>query len=481
MPSNARLASAATLAFMLSAISAHGQQPVVVRELSPTIVASDTYFANIFSVRPLNGGRVLVNDGIRRQLVILDERLSKPSILLDSVAVGGQGYGTRPQPLIPYLADSTLFVDGGSLSLLVIDPSGKIAHVMSAPKPNDLRNLAVSASGVDARGNLVYRGPLQIAARAAGAAAGAAPGMAPPTVQVPDSAPLLRANFDTRAVDTISKLKVQSGNRPNIGPGSNGKIALKLTINPINTVDEWAALSDGTIAMIRGHDYHVDVVTPDGKTFSAPKLPFDWKRLSDADKQALIDSARAAQDKAVADAKASATTAAAAQTAAQEAMIMQLAAQFGGGGAGAPPGTAGMAGFAGMGFGGGFGGGGGANGSTSGFPPAMMNMIGSVTVDYVPLNEIADYYPAIRPGAAKADLDGNVWVLPTTSAQSKAGELVYDVINNHGELTHRVRLPLGRLIAGFGHNGIVYLMHRDGDRGWRLERATVAAAARKTF
>jgi hypothetical protein len=113
-------------------------------------------------------------------------------------------------------------------------------------------------------------------------------------------------------------------------------------------------------------------------------------------------------------------------------------------------------------------------------PAAMMAMIGNVTVDYVPLKEIADYYPAIRPGAAKADLDGNLWVLPTTSAQSKAGELVYDVINNRGALIYRVRLPLGRLIAGFGHRGVVYLMHRDGAYGWQLERTTVAASARAT-
>lgn len=467
----------AVVALALSAVAANAQPPVPVRELAPTMVASSNYFANIFSVRPLTGGRVLVNDGIRRQLVILDEQLANPTILLDSVAVGGQGYGLRAQPLIPYLADSTLFVDGGSLSLLVIDPNGKIAHVMSAPKPNDLRNLAISASGVDAQGNLIYRGPLQIAARA-NTAPNAAPGFAPPAVQVPDSAPLLRANFDTRVVDTVSKLKVQSGNRPNIGMDPNGKVALKLIINPINTVDDWAVLSDGTIALIRGHDYHVDVVTPDGKTFAAPKLPFDWKRLSDADKQALIDSAKALQEKTVADAKANAATPAAAAAAAQDAMFASLMSSFGGGGGGngAPPG-AGMGGIAFGGMGGGRGMDAGGGGGGGGMPPAMAAMIGTITVDYVPLKEIADYYPAIRPGAAKADLDGNVWVLPTTSAQSKAGELVYDVISNRGELRYRVRLPSGRLIAGFGHRGVVYLMHRDGARGWLLERATVAPSA----
>jgi hypothetical protein len=472
---------------------ARAQQAVPVRELSAADARTSTYFGNIFGMRALNGGRVLVNDGVRRQLVVLDGTLSNPVVVIDSVAVGGQGYGPRAQPLIPYLADSSLFVDGTALSLLVIDPTGNISHVMSAPRPNDLRLLAGSASGVDAQGNLVYRGTLQIGAaggRNGGFGGGAGPGSAPvpgqplPTIQVSDSAPLLRANFDTRKVDTIGRLKVQSGNRPNMMMDASGKMALKLIINPINTVDEWSVLSDGTIALVRGHDYHVDLIAPDGTASSAPKLPFDWKRLTDEDKQALIDSARAVQEKAVADAKASAANPAAAAQAGQEAMLSGLMASMGGGmgGGGGPPGGGGGFGGGGGppgGFGGGGGppGGGGRDGGPGG-PPGAGGGLGSITVEYVPLKEIADYYPAIRIGAAKADLDGNLWVLPTTSAQSKAGELVYDVINNKGALTHRVRLPVGRSIAGFGHKGIVYLMYKDGTKGWALERTTVVGAER---
>lgn len=102
------------------------------------------------------------------------------------------------------------------------------------------------------------------------------------------------------------------------------------------------------------------------------------------------------------------------------------------------------------------------------------------TVEFVPLKEIADYYPAIRPNAVKADLDGNLWILTTTSAQSKAGELVYDVVDHKGALTQRVRIPLGRSIAGFGHNGVVYLMYKDGTAGWALERTKVLGYTRAT-
>jgi len=106
--------------------------------------------------------------------------------------------------------------------------------------------------------------------------------------------------------------------------------------------------------------------------------------------------------------------------------------------------------------------------------------IGAPKIDFVPLKEIADYYPAIRPGAARPDLDGNLWILPTTSAQSQGGELVYDVVNKSGELFQRVRIPSGRSIAGFGKGGVVYLMSGDRTKGFVLERSSVLGGGRAT-
>ena len=457
-----------TLGSMLSASAAVQAQTVPVRELAAAEAKSTETFGLILGMRPLAGGKVLVNDGMRRRLVMLDDKLSNPTVVIDSAAEGGNSYGPRPAPLIPYLADSSLFVDGTSLSLLVIDPFGKVAHVMSAPKPSDLRFLAGGTSGIDAKGNLVYRGAMVVQARPNQAQSGQA-GMPQMAVQPPDSAPIIRANFDTRSVDTVGRVKIQSGTRMNVTQGADGKMQMKATINPLMTVDDWAVLSDGSVAFVRGHDYHIDWIRPDGSKYASEKLPFDWKRLTDDDKQKLIDSARTAIDKAAADAKAAAGTPGAA--AAQKGAVEGMAAAMGGGG--------GMTVM--MRVEGGAGGTRGADGPvfTAGGPGGMA--MPTPTIEFVPLNEIADYYPAIRPGAAKADLDGNLWILPTTSAQAKQGELVYDVVNNKGELFQRVRLPLARSIAGFGKNGVVYLMHRDdATKGWTLERTRILNTARAT-
>lgn len=457
------LRCACLLAGLVIARGTHAQAVVPIRELAAPDARSAETFGGIFGVRQLEGGRVLVNDAVRRQLIVLDASLATRTISIDSATVGGQSYGPRASPLIPYLADSSLFVDGPSLTLLVIDPKGAVTRVMSAPKPGDLGSLASSAAGVDARGNLVYRGRLVIAPTMSASGSGA---MGMPTISVPDSSPIVRADFDTRKVDTLGRVKVQSGNRAVLSTDANGRMMAKTTINPLNTVDEWAVMSDGTIAFVRGQDYHIDFIAPDGKRFSSAKLPFDWKRLTDEDKQALIDSARTALDNAVNAAKAAAPNAAAAQRAGTEAAMMGIMGALGGAGGGG----AGMANIA---IAGG-GNPGGNMGGLAGMAGALAFGIPTMVTEFVPLKDIADYYPAIRPGAVKADLDGNLWILPTSSAQSKAGELIYDIVNARGELTQRVRLPLGRSIAGFGHKGVLYLMQRDAlTGGWFLERTQI--------
>jgi hypothetical protein len=53
---------------------------------------------------------------------------------------------------------------------------------------------------------------------------------------------------------------------------------------------------------------------------------------------------------------------------------------------------------------------------------------------------------------------------------------VYDVVNPKGELFQRVRLPLGRAIAGFAKGGVVYLTYGDLASGFHLERTKLLTA-----
>jgi hypothetical protein len=441
--------------FVLGALVATGtaasaQQKLPVRELAPAIAKSAQTFGTILNVRTLPGGNLLLNDATNRQVLMLDSELNKKSVVIDSTTGAPNSYGAFGTPIIPYLGDSTLFVDNASQSLLVIDPNGKVARVMAAPNPQDLTFLRGAQSYVDNKGRLLYRGFGMPRNQRVAPAANGMPQIPTP----PDSNPILRADFDTRTTDTIGKVKTQSGARATIAQNADGQMVAKRKVNPVPAVDEWGVTSDGAVALVRGQDYHIDWLNPDGTQTSSPKMPFDWKRLSDEDKQKLIDSAKAAQE----------------QLDARMAEAMKNG--------GSAPGAAGAAGSevrmmvveraagAGMSMGGGGGGGG---------TPMPTNMtIPKMETEYPPISEIPDYYPPIRQGAVRPDQDGNLWILPTTSAQSQAGELVYDVVNRKGELTQRVRLPVGRSIAGFGKGGIVYLMSQDAtSKQWTLEKTKV--------
>lgn len=405
-------------------------QPVIpIRELLPPDATAADRFGNIFNVRQIANGRVLVNDGARHQLSLLDAKLANRAIVLDSLSEGGQFYGTYRTPLIPYLGDSTFFPDMASKTLLLIDGAGKVVRAVAAPKARDLPiYLFRSQSGVDVRGNLIYR-----AQYARENQIGEYLDVIP---QFSDSEPLVRANFETRTVDTIASVKIEPFNGYTASKDSAGNIMTDaagrriptITSKPLNTIDEWSALSDGSIAIVRGHDYHVDIIQPDGKKISAPKLPFDFRRLTDEDKQQLLDSAKAAESKRR-----------------REVAAEPIRPRNIGGGRGAATG-----------------------GGGGGLPPVVP------FYEYQPASQMPDYYPPIRVGATKPDADGHLWILPTTSARSLKGELVYDVVNNRGAMIERVRMPVGRSVAGFGRGGIVYLMSQGSDKQWILERTHIA-------
>ena len=82
-------------------------------------------------------------------------------------------------------------------------------------------------------------------------------------------------------------------------------------------------------------------------------------------------------------------------------------------------------------------------------------------------SELPDYAPAFSAGAVRADADGNVWI--RTSVVVNGGS-VYDIVSGSGELVDRVQVPAGRVIAGFGPGGVVYMGVRDG-AVTKLERA----------
>ena len=413
---------------------------ITTRQLPAAMATSTDSIGSVAAVRQLPNGNVLVNDQARRRVIMLDKNMKLVGVVADSTSSTANAYGVRPGGLLAYRGDSTLFVDAASLSMLVIDPSGKIVRTMAAPRPNDVNFLTGGIAGnpgFDGQGRLVYR----VVDFGFGRGMRPEPGkpFVPPTP--PDSSALVRFDLATRKLDTAGFFKIAKAN-VQMSQDANGGMRVSVSVNPLPVVDEWAVMSDGTVAFLRGHDYHVDFIDAAGAKTSAEKIPYEWQRMTDDDKQRFLDSAKVAIEK-------------------------QRAAAVAGGG-GAAPGRGGGIDAAAAALGGGGGGGmvvtmrggdggppniqiGGGPGGPAGAPPP---------VNMVPISDLPDYKPVFGNGAVKPDMDGHLWVR-TIPTKPTTGGAIYDVIDRSGKLVDRVQVPAGTTIAGFGAGGVVYLGSRD--------------------
>jgi hypothetical protein len=416
------------------AAPAAAQVPAVHLIAAPD-ASSKQQFGVVPAVRQLSGGALLVNDIVKRQLTLLDPSLQSTLIVADSASGSANSYGVAPGGLIAYTGDSTLFVDPVGLSMFVIDPAGRIARVASVPRSQDARTIANNAAilNLDAQGRLIYRGGLMFTRTTAQGGRGA--GGMPVMPDIPDSSPILRIDLATRKLDTVAYYKTPKV-KMNMVKTDNG-FSMTSESNPLPIVDDWAVLSNGTLAIVRGQDYHIDFVNGEGSVTSSAKVPYEWQRLSDDDKIAVIDSAKK-QAEAMRSAMANGQT------------------------PGSMPGMAGGAPRVVMNI---------TTGGDAGGPPRVAMGGATATMsDFVSPAELPDYRPVFGgSGAVRADLDGNLWVRTTAIRPGGSAGPIYDVIDGKGTLIDRVQIPAGRQIVGFGKNGIVYMAARDASGSW-IER-----------
>ena len=443
MNSRIKLTSLILVTGFASAASA--QQRPAIRQLGSVTAKSAEALSVVAGIRALPDGRVFVNDNNNRRVLLFDPALKTFTVVADSTAATATAFSGRIGGLIPYRGDSTIFADPTSLSMLVIDPNGKVARVMSVPRSQDammLANMGPGGAAFDASGRLVYRAPPNL--RRPNITAGG--GFTMP--EIPDSAAIVRMDLTSRKMDTLSFIKTPKV-KLDVTRDDNGRVTAVSQINPLPVVDDWAVLSDGSVAFVRGRDYHVDFVRGDGTRASAVKIPFEWQRLTDEEKSAFLDSLKAARERL-------------GPNATMGGLGGMAGAMMGGGpqmvivgGPGGPgPGGPGAAGAP----------GGGANiriGGPGGGPAMQMN--------FVPASELPDYKPPFFAGSVRSDTQGNLWIR-TIPTKAIPGGPVYDVINPKGELIDRVQIPENRTIVGFGSDGTVYLAARD-NTVFYLERA----------
>ncbi len=449
--------------------------PAVRRIASAQAVSAEVLGA-ITNVRHLPDGRILLNDGARRRLLMLDSTLQQVTVVLDSLTEVENAYGTGAGTLLPYVGDSSVFIDPATLAMLILDGTGRIARVRAVPRAQDINwitnpSLQYGVPAFDASGRFVYR----IAARTAPPTVAPPPGM-PYFPTPPDSAFLVAVRLDSRAVDTLGVVRI-----PKVAYSARmepeGYYNINQVPNPLPLLDDWALLSDGTLAFVRGVDYRVEYRLADGTTTSSEKLPFPWIRMTEDDKTRFTDSAKVVQ---VSRAQKDFAT----QMIAWSNLLNKpypasfvvppdyvppsgLPADWI-----LPKGLAFPANYVAA----------CARGVTppSGRAPAAVatpkcaetyfsEMYGNGYTPPAPIyraptlvrpRDLPDYKPPFGASATRADADGRLWIR-TIPMRPTPGGVVYDVISRDGELIDRIQLPGGFQLVGFGAGKIVYLSNRD--------------------
>jgi hypothetical protein len=264
------------------------QEPTTpIRPLGAIIAVSAESLSDASSIRVLGDGRVLVNDPSKRRLLLLDSTLRRAAVLADTTSATAKAYGDGLAGLTSFSGDSSLISDRITGAFLVIDQTGKIARIIATPgNARAMMGGPVNPPlGFDHAGHLLLRAPptifLSLLSREF---------VGDTLMRGPDSSAILRQDVATRRIDTLAMLKaprIRQAVTRRVN-GGTGRAAL----NPMPSSDDWTVLNDGTIAIVRVADYHIDWIRPDGHMTSSPKIPTQWIRMTDSMKVATMDSLR---------------------------------------------------------------------------------------------------------------------------------------------------------------------------------------------
>ena len=274
---------------------------------APTVVGAEP-FRDIAAVRELSDGRLLVvergpmNPMIRSMMAgfaraagrggrgsTADSIANQPDgpparmIIFDAKLtiiqpIGQVGAGLReiqqPQGLVSAIADTTLLLDIGRSDLLVIDPGGKFVGSKTVP-PGIGAMLAANGVAVDRSGRLLFQPREQVSRNTpAGMEVGS-----------PDSAAIMALDFKTGATVPVAHVRV-AGNTALMEADSArpGTMTMHMKTVPFPVIDDWVLMPDGTLAIIRGADLHIDWFAPDGKKRSTLPIAYAREAVTDSDK-----------------------------------------------------------------------------------------------------------------------------------------------------------------------------------------------------
>ena len=267
------------LCSLLAAALPVAAQQVPTRALTRADAEYAEPFDQIYALRELSDGRLLVTDLGPKAVLLVDFRQATPR----TVGRNGQGPGEYqfPGDLLPWHGDTVLMVDRVSRRLLVVTPDGKVGR--SIPYPEGVGGVP-DVRGADDKGRVYLQG----------SQFGGGPGQFELGGAVPDTVPLLRWDVASGKVDTVARVKVPAVKVQTSGGQNNRTVMIRS--QPFAESDDWAVLPDGRVAIARVGGFRMELAGAGAAAEGTP-VPYEKLKVTGADKEAYLGAMRSSRNR----------------------------------------------------------------------------------------------------------------------------------------------------------------------------------------
>jgi len=247
---------AATLLALAPGVGRAAVQAAELRLTVPDARAPEP-FSLVKGIRELSDHRVLITDWIEERLVVVD---FDRNTVRDLGRIGGGPMEFRlPERLLAFSGDTTLLVDVGNGRFAVIAPS--LEFVRTIPMYAHGEAYAMSPRGSDDHAALYFQ-PSPFAF-----------GTGPPR----DSVPIGRWSENASGVVFVGDGVLLRAYTPR-PPGVHSRPGLPYVA--FAKQDDWAASSDGWVAVVRSTPYRVEWYGPGGQVIVGPPVSYEPRRVT---------------------------------------------------------------------------------------------------------------------------------------------------------------------------------------------------------
>jgi len=284
-------------------------QAIPERELASPAATLKDGLKSVSALRELADGRVLIVDSLGERLVVADLGSGKVETRMKN---GSEDDEFRLLgALWAWPGDSVAAPDLGKARINIFGPDGTPVRVLrmggagpgsSAAPPNSGAAMATGGRGGGAPGRGAAMGGMRGGRgltlrylsgtdRFIGSGPPARVEVAQNAASAPPRAPfpILRLSLRTMRMDTVARLMGPQAPRPPMTNSQAGTWTVFVATTPLQLLDTWAAMSDGTVAVVRAASYRIEWYAPNGERSVTDSVHYTPFPVTTNDKKRVVD------------------------------------------------------------------------------------------------------------------------------------------------------------------------------------------------